>query len=373
MTSFLLLIHLFKDEAGAAAILTVQLDDQLGGDPVQYREVQEHESQTFLSYFKSGVRYLPGGVSSGFHHVDKDAFAKKLYQVKGKRNVRVKQVDLSIASMNKGDCFILEAGKNIYVYVGTKAKRVERLKAISAANLIRDQDHGGSSKIHIIDESATTDEVEEFFTTLGGGSPADVPEEHAGGDDEEFEKNEEKITTLYRVSDANGKMEVIKVATKPLQQSMLDTNDCFILAGSNIFVWIGKKCNKKERSESMSKGQQFLSDNKYPDWTQVVRVIEGGETSEFTQYFQGWRVTGEVNRRLIRSASGNIDGEPRLYHATLSPNGKIDLEEIMDYKQEDLVEDDVMVLDGISTVYVWVGKDADEDEREKTLKVVSVS
>lgn len=151
--------------------------------------------------------------------------------------------------------------------------------------------------------------MSKFFEVLGSGSPSDIPDESAGGDDEEFETSQEKVVTLYRVSDASGRMEVSKVSSKPLQQSVLDTNDCFILdtTDANIYVWVGKKCNTKERNEGMTKAQNFLTAEHYPSWTQVVRVVEGAEPSIFQQYFQTWKGVGELHSRLIRST----DEEPR--------------------------------------------------------------
>ncbi|XP_022914908.1 gelsolin, cytoplasmic [Onthophagus taurus] len=298
-----------QDESGAAAILTVQLDDQLGGGPVQHREVQNHETQVFLSHFKSGIRYAPGGVASGFNQVNRDEFETRLFHVKGKRNVRVKQVDVTIGSMNKGDCFILDVGKTIYVYVGPSAKGVEKLKAISAANQIRDQDHSGRGKVIILDSSALSSEYDDFFEALGGGNADDVPDDSASSSDDEFEVDVEKGTTLSKVSDSTGKLTIDAIGTKPLLQSMLDSNDCFILetGGANIYVWVGKKCNAKEKSEAMTKAGQFMETKNYPAWTRVQRIVENAEPTSFKQYFQTWKSATETYSRLIRS----IDDEPQ--------------------------------------------------------------
>jgi hypothetical protein len=85
-----------QDESAGAAMHTVELDELvLGGSATQYREVQDHESKLFLSYFKTGIRYLDGGVASGLKTVDPNAFEKRLFQIKGKKNIRVGQVTVA--------------------------------------------------------------------------------------------------------------------------------------------------------------------------------------------------------------------------------------------------------------------------------------
>ena len=81
-----------QDEAGTAAIKTVELDAVLGGRAVQHREPQGFESDKFLSYFKPCIIPLEGGFASGFKKPEEEKFETRLYTCRGKRVVRMNQV-----------------------------------------------------------------------------------------------------------------------------------------------------------------------------------------------------------------------------------------------------------------------------------------
>lgn len=80
-----------QDESGTAAIKTVELDAALGGRAVQYREVQGHETEKFLSYFKPCIIPQEGGVASGFKHVEAEEHVTRLFVCRGKHVVHVKE------------------------------------------------------------------------------------------------------------------------------------------------------------------------------------------------------------------------------------------------------------------------------------------
>lgn len=291
-----------QDEAGSAAIFTVQLDDLLDGVPVQHREVEGSESDLFLGYFKGGVRYLEGGVASGFKHVETNAaMPKRLFHIKGSKNIRVRQVELAVSAMNKGDCFILDNDQNIYVWVGPKANRIEKLKAINVANDIRDQDHNGRAQVHTIDEFSTLTDQENFFKLLGSGAPNLVPEQSAAKEDAAFEKADAARVALYKVTDSKGgKLAVEQINQKPLKQEMLKPEDCFILdTGSGLYAWIGKSASQQEKTQAFAKAQEFIKSKKYPAWTPVQRIVQNAESAPFKHFFQTWRDGGATGSRLV--------------------------------------------------------------------------
>uniref|UniRef100_UPI00398F422C scinderin n=1 Tax=Pristiophorus japonicus TaxID=55135 RepID=UPI00398F422C len=277
-----------QDESSAAAIFTVQMDDYLQGKPVQYRELQDYESNTFVGYFKGGLKYKVGGVASGFTHVIiNDLSAQRLLHIKGRRVVRATEVPLSWASFNKGDCFIIDLGAIIYQWCGSKCNKYERLKAAQVAAGIRDNERNGRAQLSVIDEGQETKDI---IQVLGK-----KPELSQGDDDEDFvaDVSNRKMAKLYMVSDASGSMQVSLVsAENPFSCDLLLTEECFILdngADRKIFVWKGKNANPEERKATMKTAEGFIKKMGYPANSQIQVLPEGGETPTFKQFFKNWK------------------------------------------------------------------------------------
>jgi len=266
-----------QDEAGTAAYKTVELDDFLGGAPVQYREVQGFESARFLHHFPRGLRILEGGKETGFKHVEAASYRPRLLHIKGKKLIRVHEVELSYKSLNSGDVFIVDNGKEIIQWNGSKSGIFEKAKGAEVSQAIEGEREGHAFN-RVVDEGA---EDADFWKILGGKGP--VAPAEAGGSDLEESNKAEKEKVLFRLSDASGKFEFTEVAKgHKISRKSLDSSDVFILdSGIEVYAWVGSKASVGERKNALKFAQEYVHKHNKPQTTTVVRILEGGENEVF--------------------------------------------------------------------------------------------
>ncbi|TMW86009.1 hypothetical protein EJD97_022082 [Solanum chilense] len=270
-----------QDEAGTAAIKTVELDVVLGGRAVQYREVQGHETDKFLSYFKPCIIPLEGGVASGFKKPEEEEFETKLYICKGKRVVRMKQVPFSRSSLNHDDVFILDTKDKIYQFNGANSNIQERAKALEVIQFLKEKYHEGTCDVAIVDDGNLQAESDSgsFWVLFGGFAP--ISKKVITEDDIVPEKTPPKLSSITdgQVSPVDGE----------LSKSSLENNKCYLLdCGAEVFVWIGRVTQLEERKAAIQTAEEYLVSENRPKATRVTRVIQGYETHSFKSNFDSW-------------------------------------------------------------------------------------
>ena len=337
-----------QDEAGVAAIKSVELDDFLGGFPIQHREAEGNESKQFLAYFRSGIRLCNGGFDSGFNKVV-DNLEPALFQIKGKKRPIMSELnEIAWSSMNNGDVFILIGKKHIFIWTGSKSNHMERVAAIRIANELKNELSRFKLNIVIVDDGKEAEQLGgeeqadfESFLKLEG-KEADL--RTCDGDkldlslsDEKFEKDESSMVKLYRCKereDLSNQVEIGHVKDGPLSRDDLDSNDSFIVdnGSAGVWIWIGADATKRERSSGLKYGLELIKENGYPKDTEIHKVVQNGETVEFKSLFKNWSspVTGNVS----------VEREARLFR--LNTTGKF--EQVMGFDKEDLEEDSLMIL-----------------------------
>lgn len=356
-----------QDEAAVAAIKSIELDDFLGGTSVQHREVEGFESKQFLSYFRNGIRLLNGGFESGFHKVDNELHPA-LYQVKGKKRPLMQELhDISWSRMNNGDVFILIAPKHIYIWTGKTANRFERLAAVHIANELKNSELACFHLSVVIlddgqEDSQLSDAENVEFNRL---LPLELKddqiksaEEFDWTSDEKFETDERKFVHLYQCHESDGNIDIKSVKDGPLTRDDLNSNDTFIVdngANGEIWVWVGREASPKERSSAMRYALELMKTTNYPSNTEVTKVIEGGETVEFKSLFKQWSA--------LSSFSAVAEKHARLFK--LLRHGKF--EQVANYDQDDLEEDNAMILDVGEKIFLWLGSQLQEKLADESL------
>ncbi|XP_076448458.1 advillin-like isoform X2 [Babylonia areolata] len=335
-----------QDEAGVAAYKTVELDDYLGGSPVQHREVENHESQRFTRYFPHGIKIKVGGVKSGFNHVERGVFQPRLIQVKGKRNPRFSELpEIDWELMNKGDCFILDLGFILFPWMGSASNRAERMKTMEHCRKLRDE-RGGKANIVALDDGQEEKDLDNdvkpvFEKYLDLRQKHKVSPAEAGGKDEASERQYAAGIKLFSCREEDGTLKIQEVKSGPLFKKDLVSQDAFIIDNSyaGVWVWIGKKASSKEKTEAMRNAVGFLKKKDYPSDTKVTRVVEGAEPSDFKCLFRDWpqpAPSGKVYTRSRIAKTVQTKFDAKTLHSNRS-----------------LAAETQMVDDGSGKVEVW--------------------
>lgn len=378
------------EDAAAAATKAVQLDAALGPKAVQYREAQGHESDLLLSYFRPCIIALPGGRTSGKAPGADGKSGPRLFHVKGRRFVHVRQVPLARSSLSHSDVYVLDTGDKIYQFNGANASKVEKIRALDVTRAIKDNDHGGACQVAIVEDGKLDDaDSGEFWAAFGGFAP--IAKKSTSDDDVEPKSTPARLTW---VSKAGAK----EVATGGgLKKADLESAKCYLVdCGAEVFVWAGRITSLEDRQAAAKAAQDLLRTDKRPPAVRVVHVAERFETPAFKAAFEEWPAppamaveSSSSKLKAMLKQSGVVDvkagpkGAAPAPESTpgphFEPSGKLEVWRVENggkvavggeeagrlYSGECYLVDYVLVHDRKSehNLFLWLGRDTSKEAR----------
>lgn len=279
-----------QDEYGTAAYKTVELDDKLGGEPVQSREVQGMESDEFEDLFPN-MKIMEGGVASAFNHVEPEKFTNKLLIVRGtkRKNIKASEVPLSVDSLSSGDAYVLDAGLNVFCATFGGASIWEKRKANEICDKTQtDRPKCEDHHIDALDEDTASATL--FWKILNDGNrPDSLPEKYTADAAEEKEDS----MSVFKVADCAKsdmatkitEMEVALDDNGKLPKSLLDDNSGDVLlfdTGKVLNIWVGKDASPAEKKQAIP--LVTMAESKYERYP-TRKFYQGKEKAAFLAMF----------------------------------------------------------------------------------------
>ena len=139
----------------------------------------------------------------------------------------------------------------------------------------------------------------------------------------------------------------------------LNSADCFVLmTPTTAFAWNGRGSNEDEKLVCEATANKLAGDYQGTGGRTVTVIDEGSEPEEF------WTTLGGKTDYLEMPPGEDQPRDPRLFWAS-TETGCFRVEEIDDYAQDDLIDDDVMILDTYTQIFIWIGSNATEEEKRE--------
>ncbi|KAG8222950.1 hypothetical protein J437_LFUL000245 [Ladona fulva] len=386
---FWLGLHCSKDEAGAAALLTVQKDDEeFDGAAVQVRVVQEKEPPHFLVLFAGKAIVLRGGKASKFDGDEAKIINhtpdRYLLQVHGNERYNTRATE--VAEVRNASLEV-----HIHFWLGLETSQDEA--GVAAYKTVELDDYlGGGPTQHREVQGMESPRFRSYFRNgimlLHGGV--------ASGLRRSLQDAESFRSRLFRVR--GRRWSNTSVCQMPsIAWENMNSGDAFVLeTWPAIFVWTGKTASHMEKVQAAKVAQQLreerpaqgvdptsgkmMNNNVIP----IVFVEDGKEgTLGDTEKRVFEALLPLKKRSTIKKAEEVIDekeeedGETKakeilkLYHCS-DEGGTLKVTEVKDGPlfQDDLDSKDSFIVDSGPTrgIWVWVGKGASNKERVEAMR-----
>ncbi|MFH4980909.1 hypothetical protein AB6A40_007618 [Gnathostoma spinigerum] len=171
---------------------------------------------------------------------------------------------------------------------------------------------------------------------------------------------------------ANGSAICTRTIQIDCMADQLNSAFCFILRapfkvanedGENgrIYVWLGKRSNPNQHKlcEEIARDMINIGECEFP-----VHVINEGEEDDMFWEYIGGKKKYDTN--------GDFVSYTRLFRCTNEKGYFVVSEKTVDFCQDDLNDDDIMIVDNGSLVFLWMGAHASEVELKLSYKAAQL-
>ncbi|KAJ3679231.1 hypothetical protein LUZ60_017242 [Juncus effusus] len=263
-----------------------------------------------------------------------------------------------------GDCYIFQytylgdhKDENIIgTWFGKKSIEEDRNSAISLANKMVESLKFQATMARMYDgkEPIQFFVIFQTFIVYKGGLSSGYKNFISENTPEEKTYSEKGIG-LFRIQ-GSGPENMQAIQVDPVASS-LNSSYCYILHDADsVFTWTGSLTTTVDQELA----ERMLDLIKANMQSRVQR--EGSEAEQF------WKLIGGKSQYPGQKFIREPETDPHLFSCSFS-NGKLKVNEIFNFTQDDLMTEDLFILDCHSYIFIWVGQQIDSKTRPQTLTI----